>query len=542
MKKDGYNIMFWHGYLLSGTGSNIYTQYLSREFCRQGHTVHLFSQDIEVIEYDFITEFFKFNEQNNCAAKIVAKETPYAGKCYAYQPNIGSILPVYVYDAYQHFTAKTFLEMTEAELDSYIAANLRALDWFFGNHKVDFCLVNHTIMGPYFLARSNKRRDITYAVVSHGSDLEFTVKKSRRYLEFAKMGVEPAAKIIAVTKHIEKKLVDLFGYQLRSRIVSLPSGVDVDRFRPAADRRLAVEELYQSIASWTKPADKGFDDRLQGKTLRLLNIDSRLETNLKRIHAGYNDRHPDRNLGQKLRIANDDKLILFIGKLMTTKGVHLALAALPLVISRTRKVKLIVVGFGELREPLELFANALDAADWERIRDIARIIDSKSETPYLINFFDTLADRDELESYLRNALHLRRRLTFTGLLHHPLTRHLLPLAEVQLIPSTFPEAFGLVVLEGIASGTIPLIADHSGLRDVADIIEKELKVEPGMLRIRLDPSNTVFEIADKIVMLMSLPASEKARLSSEIAAIPRRLFSWPKIASDLINVLTEAPN
>ena len=38
-------ILLWHGYLLEGTGSNIYTRAVAREWGRAGHEVVVFCQD-----------------------------------------------------------------------------------------------------------------------------------------------------------------------------------------------------------------------------------------------------------------------------------------------------------------------------------------------------------------------------------------------------------------------------------------------------------------------------------------------------------------
>ena len=37
-------ILLWHGYLLGGTGSNVYTRALAREWRRAGHEVVVLSQ------------------------------------------------------------------------------------------------------------------------------------------------------------------------------------------------------------------------------------------------------------------------------------------------------------------------------------------------------------------------------------------------------------------------------------------------------------------------------------------------------------------
>ena len=43
-------------------------------------------------------------------------------------------------------------------------------------------------------------------------------------------------------------------------------------------------------------------------------------------------------------------------------------------------------------------------------------------------------------------------------------RHLLPLCDVAVVPSIFPEAFGMVAAEAAAAGVLPVVSAHSGAR------------------------------------------------------------------------------
>ena len=61
---------------------------------------------------------------------------------------------------------------------------------------------------------------------------------------------------------------------------------------------------------------------------------------------------------------------------------------------------------------------------------------------------------------------------FTGPLEHRHLVHLLPLADVAVVPSIFPEAFGMVAAEAAACGCPPLVARHSGLAEVAAGLEE----------------------------------------------------------------------
>ena len=45
-------IVLWHGYLLGGTGSNVYTRALAREWSNAGHDVVVVSQEPDPEQYD----------------------------------------------------------------------------------------------------------------------------------------------------------------------------------------------------------------------------------------------------------------------------------------------------------------------------------------------------------------------------------------------------------------------------------------------------------------------------------------------------------
>src|SRR5215216_2574639 len=49
-------LIMTHGYMLSGTGSNVYVQNLCRGLVREGHEVHLLCQEPKPLAYDFVNE------------------------------------------------------------------------------------------------------------------------------------------------------------------------------------------------------------------------------------------------------------------------------------------------------------------------------------------------------------------------------------------------------------------------------------------------------------------------------------------------------
>src|SRR3954453_15343131 len=169
-------VLVFHGYMLRGTGSNIYNLNLARALTRLGHEVHLLCQDREV--------------------RIEGVQI--------HNPDIGGLLPVYVKDPYEGFEVRTFPELTEAELDRYVAANVAAVrEVAEAAGGIDLALANHLVMGPAILARAGVA---PFAVKIHGSALEYTVKPHPRFLPYAQEGMEAAQGVLTGSGHTAQSL------------------------------------------------------------------------------------------------------------------------------------------------------------------------------------------------------------------------------------------------------------------------------------------------------------------------------------------------
>ena len=201
-------VLIFHGYLLRGTGSNIYNANLAPALVRLGHEVHLLCQDREV--------------------QLEGVQI--------HNPGIGGLLPVYVKDPYEGFEVKTFQELSEAELDRYLEANVAAVrEVAAAVGGVDAALANHLVMGPAILARADVA---PFAAKIHGSALEYTVKPHPRFLPYAREGMAAANGVLAGSAHTSKSLwealSDLPDLPEKTRLG--PPGVDVERFKPRGDR------------------------------------------------------------------------------------------------------------------------------------------------------------------------------------------------------------------------------------------------------------------------------------------------------------------
>ena len=77
-------ILIFHAYLLRGTGSNIYNASLARALARMGHEVHLFCQDRQAGELDFVDAIGRW-DGGELEVETLGDEV----RCTAYLPDIG---------------------------------------------------------------------------------------------------------------------------------------------------------------------------------------------------------------------------------------------------------------------------------------------------------------------------------------------------------------------------------------------------------------------------------------------------------------------
>jgi glycosyltransferase involved in cell wall biosynthesis len=124
---------------------------------------------------------------------------------------------------------------------------------------------------------------------------------------------------------------------------------------------------------------------------------------------------------------------------------------------------------------------------------------------------------------------------FAGRLEHDEVAQVLPAAEAMVVPSTFPEAFGMVAAEAAATGALPVSANHSGLREVSGELAARLD-PPAAELVGFDLSERAVEaIADRLRRWLELPAAERERARQTLTATARELWSWEGVAKSVIS-------
>jgi glycosyltransferase involved in cell wall biosynthesis len=195
-----------------------------------------------------------------------------------------------------------------------------------------------------------------------------------------------------------------------------------------------------------------------------------------------NARMPDEGNAGRLEpfLAGDGPVVVYFGKLLRNKGVHVLLDALSEVDAKT-----VIVGFGDYRTELE------EQADGNRV-------------------------------------------LFTGPLEHRHLVHLLAFADACVVPSIFPEAFGMVAAEAAAAGCPPLVARHSGLAEVAEGLEAEYP--SGLRDLASFVSGDAADLRHKLTRLLGLREAQRDAIRTAARRAAVRRWSWASVAERLLEL------
>ena len=264
-------ILLWHGYLLGGTGSNVYTRSLARAWSRLGHDVVVFCQEPHPEGYD-------------------------VGGATVVRPDTGRLLPVFVLDRYEGREARLLPDLTAGERETWVERNAAAVR---EHLPADFLLVNHVLLG----APVGAAVGMPFAVKAHGSELEFSIRGNSELTAWARSTLGGAEEVYAGSEHIRRVLQDVLGpgdHLERVRIV--PPGVDVEELRPEP-REVALARLVEECRR--DPPRRGERDPDAGNAERL---------------EGF--------------LAGDGPTVVYVGKLSAEKGVDVLLDALRRVDAR----------------------------------------------------------------------------------------------------------------------------------------------------------------------------------------------------------------
>ena len=505
-------ILLWHGWLLEGTGSNIYTAKVAGVWRRQGHEVVVMCQQGPSPRLGLVDAWGTAGPKGVSGVDGGTGEASGGagpGSLVVVRPLIGRLLPVFVLDEYEGFDARRFVDLDDDELTAYLDRNVEAVSAVASWRPPDVTVAGHVMPGPVVARRALGPG--TYVAKVHGSDLEYAVRLQERFAALAREGLETAIAVAGASADVLARAEAVVpGISGRTMVIS--PGVDAERWRPRerADALVDVADRLDAGQESSGGREASTDARVRAA------LGERDGEALNGLAGSYDQAVPDRDAASRLRALAGHRgpIVGYVGKLIAEKGVERYVEALAML---GRDAQGLVVGFGGFREWIAALVAALDDGDLAAHGWLSEASTMQLEL-----------ERDEVGA----AAGLARRTTFTGRLDHQHAPEALSAMDVLVVPSTLPEAFGMVAAEAAAAGVPPLVARHSSLAEVAEALEGAVG-EPGLLSFEPGPGAT-HRLTAGLRRLLELSPDDRRQLGAALRDHVVREWTWERTAGRLL--------
>lgn len=532
-----------HGYALSGSGSNLWTRAVAQALCRSGETVHIVCQDRRPEEHDFVAAAYHY-ETDGTRQILFERTTSYTGRAILHRPQL-DLLPVYVRPAADVKSMVSILDLPDNEIQIYLDRNERVLLRVVRENDVSAMHVNHVVLMSVVVRRVSLTTGVPYAVMPHGSALEYVVRHDTRMQAMATEALDDADRIVMLSDELAERVHEVlpnirdFDRKLTRTNVGVNAGVF--RLVGRGKRRESIDQLGATIAgmergkrpSQTEYLSQHLHDGLSKEQVRELLVAS----------ADYLKPAPDADAEAKLQRIDWARggVVAYVGNLIGFKGVPALMAAFPVVLQSCPHARLLVVGRGRLRELLEAFLFAMARGQRRLSRYLMEwgdALEGEGQEPFLpvTLYFDRLDREGRLDAWFEATMRLLdpAHVVFTGHLEHNALCHLYPCCDVAVFPSIIAEAGPLVLIEAMASGCYPIGTYFAGMGANIDIAASALDPQQGQyMRLRRDPEHLVEDIAANVVGALGLNESYRSALR-EVAVAN---YNWERIAQDLSQAL-----
>ena len=301
-------ILIFHGYLLRGTGSNVYN------LGWRGRSP-------------------AWGTRSTCSARTATGSGSSAGRRPSTPPTSAACCRSTCRTTTRASTPARSDDLSDAELEHYLDANVRAVREVAERVKPDVALANHLVMGPAILARALGGRG---AVRGQGPRQRARVHGAARPRALPALRPRGARRRGGACSSGRATPARASG-----RSSARTSGRRPGSARPASTRRRSRPR---------PPAWRDLARRLEGVTGEL------------------GRRRRRRGGAAPASTRERDRIVSYVGKLIVSKGVDLLLAAWPLVPRAVPDARLIVVGFGAYRDGLERLRGGRGAGDLATMR------------------------------------------------------------------------------------------------------------------------------------------------------------------------------
>ncbi len=510
-------LAIFHGFELTGSGSNEYTRYLSRALARQGHDVHVLCREPSPRSVAHVARAIAWSFTGP-PKELFSRDVSEGGITLHQLPH-GAVRPVYITDKQRLGNVKAFESLTNAELASYHDESVGVVDRVLNAYPVDVVHANHLVWQPSILEAT----DHPYIVFPHGSAIEYTVRRDDRYRAYAATALAKSRGIISGNQEVLQRILSLYPKdrdELFAKSAIVGVGVDTALFRPVerSERERSVRRVKVAAGGKTAAQSRALRESLARGELEALTAS----------RGTYDESLPDADVSEKLgRIPwVEGRILLFVGALTAGKGIQTLICALPAILKEHPSTHLVIVGSGAYREVLEGLVHAI-ATGAQALFD------------YLVEHGFEL-DRSELEGGwaglsgpVPTCADLDEHVHFLGRLSHDRLKHVAPCADLAVFPSVVPEAYPLVLMESLANGVLPLVSDFSGFADgleqLSALLGKDLV---DRLRLPHESDARLAGAVEQICSVLDEPPDDATRARLRSVAVEH--FDWEVRATEMV--------
>jgi glycosyltransferase involved in cell wall biosynthesis len=136
---------------------------------------------------------------------------------------------------------------------------------------------------------------------------------------------------------------------------------------------------------------------------------------------------------------------------------------------------------------------------------------------------------------------LRDAIIFTGIIDHANLKYILPCSDVLVAPSVFPEAFGMVAIEALACGVLPIVTYQSAFKEIADVVNTHLaSYDLALDNVPLSGDACLYMAQN---VMASLAFQQHMQAIGRLQAFKQTLreiaathYSWSRIAATYLDV------
>jgi glycosyltransferase involved in cell wall biosynthesis len=529
-------IGLYHGYELTGSGSNEYSRYLSKNLADSGNEVHIICREPNPEKISFLSEAYSWDKVGN--VKSLFKRDSIKEICVLHQLPHAKVRPVFLTDKQREGNVKSFISLSSSELDEYHKLNEKLIKVILSKYRFDVLHANHLIYQPVAALGSCISTSTPLVIYPHGSSIEYAIKVDDRYKILALKALLGCSGLIIGNREVRDRILKIYSEHRdtilkKSKIVGV--GVETSLFKP-----VKKEERGRNISELVKTNGKG--GKSPKLSQELINKLENLDISATQAYWNkYDQSLPDKDFNEKLKqIPWNEKIMLFVGALTAGKGLQSVITALPAILSQHPNTHLLIVGAGAYREVLEGLVYAISTANKSLLFELCKRgidLDRNELTGPWEDVQIYLNKPKNLAKTFNNGKLLKTHVSFLGRLDHSRLKYLFPCADLTIFPSIIPEAYPLVLMESLSNGVLPLVSYFSGFKDGLDELEPFLGKELiDKMKISIDPRNRIENIISNVSYLLS--NNDLNLYSAKLRKIAVEKYDWKIRVEQMVETYT----